>query len=382
MFCVHLVFVRSCTASLGFCSLVWPTLPTTSRDDRRLLAGELLARLNSVRIQHVLERKQECRGDDALSDLGSNAYRVLAQHARPEAESSLTSVQTTVSLLANDPLERRHHALPLAVSARNMHPALHRDVRVGDAGREQLAQGAEVEGVLGCDPALLLEEVLHLLEHGVLQDGVDDEDKRGRDTSEQTQRALVADQSEQGSECRGRLRRRAARQDLLVRLGFARRHACVDDPDGVCEQHGGRPGDGACDHGLDRCELARGPAGFERGFLEEGACPFIPLVVSVLLHQERRRGCTVVVDEVGHGDAEQSGIHARIQPRDALALDDAACSAQCRGLGALRLDLRAGREGDERVGQGHGEQSSTRSGERVRDIVALLGCRALGYRLR
>lgn len=197
--------------------------------------------------------------------------------------SRLTSVQATVSLLADDPLERRHHALPLAVLARNVHPALDRDVRVCDAGCEQLAQGTEVESILGRDSALLLEEVLHLLEHGVLQNGVDDEDKRRRDTGEEAQRALLADQGEQGAERRGRGLRRRAGQDLLVGLGLARRHARVDDPDGVCEQHRGGPGDGARDHGFDRRELARGAAGLERGFLEEGARPFVPWAVSVVL---------------------------------------------------------------------------------------------------
>jgi len=43
-------------------------------DMARLLAGELLARLDGVGVQDVLEREQERSGDDALGDLGANTY--------------------------------------------------------------------------------------------------------------------------------------------------------------------------------------------------------------------------------------------------------------------------------------------------------------------
>lgn len=151
---------------------------------------------------------------------------------------ALTSIQATVALLVDDPLERGHHALPLIALASHVHPALDGDVRVRDARGEQLAQGTEVEGVLGCDTPLLLQEVLHLLEHGVLQDGVDDQHQGRSNTGKEAQGTLLANQSKQSSECGGRLDGRRARQDLLIGLILAGRHACVDDPDGVGEEHG------------------------------------------------------------------------------------------------------------------------------------------------
>ena len=58
---------------------------------------------------------------------------------------------------------------------------------------------------------------------------------------------------------------------------------------------------------------------------------------------------TVVVDKVCDADAEESRVEAGIEAGDALALDDAARGIERRRLGALRFDLGAGREGDERV---------------------------------
>jgi hypothetical protein len=37
-----------------------------------LVAGELLACLYGVRVQHILERKQESRSNNTLSDLGAD----------------------------------------------------------------------------------------------------------------------------------------------------------------------------------------------------------------------------------------------------------------------------------------------------------------------
>ena len=152
---------------------------------------------------------------------------------------ALTSVQASVPLLADNPLKRGAHTVPLIPLARDVHAALDRDVRVGDTRSEQLAQRAHVERIFGCDPPLLLEEVLHLLEHGVLQDGVDHQDQRGSHAGEQAQGSLLADQREQRGERGGRLGGRGSGQYGLVRVVLARRHARVDHPDGVREQHGG-----------------------------------------------------------------------------------------------------------------------------------------------
>ena len=136
-----------------------------------------------------------------------------------------------------------------------MHPALDGDIRVRDARGEELAEGAEIEGVGRGDTALLLEHVLQLLEDGVLQDGVDDEDEGGHDAGEEAQRALIADDGEQGGQGGGRSGGLCAREHLLVGLGLARRHARVDDPDGVGDEDGCAARDGAGDHRLDRGEL-------------------------------------------------------------------------------------------------------------------------------
>ena len=58
---------------------------------------------------------------------------------------------------------------------------------------------------------------------------------------------------------------------------------------------------------------------------------------------------TVVVDKVCDADAEEGRVEAGVEACDALALDDAARGIERRRLGALRFDLGAGREGDERV---------------------------------
>jgi hypothetical protein len=85
---------------------------------------------------------------------------------------------------------------------------------------------------------------------------------------------------------------------------------------------------------------------------------------------------TVIIHEIRNTNPKHGALHARIQPRHALALDDAARGIQCRRLRALGLDLRACGERDERIRQGHAQQTAARTGQRVRDIVALLGSRA------
>jgi hypothetical protein len=129
---------------------------------------------------------------------------------------ALTSIQPRVPLLADDPLERGHHALPLIPLTRNMHPTLHRNIRIRNTRREQLTQRTHIKRILRRDPPLLLEKVLHLLEHGVLQDGVDDEDEGGGYAGEEAQGSFLADQREEGGECGGRLGGHGAREQRLV----------------------------------------------------------------------------------------------------------------------------------------------------------------------
>ncbi|QBZ60971.1 hypothetical protein PoMZ_07917 [Pyricularia oryzae] len=162
----------------------------------------------------------------------------------------------------------------------------------------------------GCDTAPLLDRILELLEQRVLKDGVDNENQRRHDATEQRLGTLVPQQRQQ----RGHGPRRGldlgplddARLRLVCPVGqalfcglfivgsprdllFPRGHACVDDPDGVRDEDGGGPGEGAGQHGLDRGQLARGAAGAHGGLFEKGARPLVP----------------VVVDKVGDGDAEE-----------------------------------------------------------------------------
>lgn len=256
----------------------------------------------------------------------------------------LTFIQPRVALLLDDAAYGLGHALLLAVAG-DVHLALDGDVRVGDGGGEELAEGAEEEGHGGRDVALAagLEHVLHLLEEGVLQYGVDDEDEGGDDAAEEGQRALLPEQGHERADGGGRPRAAlhglgaAAFDDELLRGRerlLARRHARVDDPDGVRQDHGRGPRQRARHHGLGRRQLPRRPPGLGGGgLLEEGPRPLVP----------------VVVDEVGHADAEHGAVEPRVEAGDALARDDALHGRQEVGLGSARLDLGARGERDERV---------------------------------
>lgn len=166
-----------------------------------------------------------------------------------------------------------------------MRPALDRDVRIRQARRGQLAQRAEQEGVARADRRRLappLQRVLQLLEDGVLQDRVDDEDQGRQHAREERAEAFVPEQGAQGVEGGGAPfpRGAGAGEAFFVRWGrrrgLAGRHARVDDPDGVCGDDGGGAGDGAGDHGLEGGELFGGAACALGGALEEGAGPFVP----------------------------------------------------------------------------------------------------------
>lgn len=213
------------------------------------------------------------------------------------------------------------------------------NVRIGDGRREQLAQRAQEEGDGGRDAALLLDGVLELLEQRVLQDGVDDQDQGGQDAGEQRLRALVLEHGQQRPDGAGRLGlllAAAARQQRLVVLGLvlARGHARVEDPDGVRDDDGRRAGERAGHHALGRGQVLGEAAGLlEGGGLEGGARPLVP----------------VVVHKVGHGDAEEGRVEARVQAAESLALDDVLDGLEEGRVGALGLDLGAGGEGDEGV---------------------------------
>jgi hypothetical protein len=164
-----------------------------------------------------------------------------------------------------------------------MHPALHSNVGVRDTRGQQLAQRTQVKGILWCNAPPLLQHLLQLLEDGILEDGVDDQDQGRHDAGEQARRALVTHEGEEGAEGgRGFLCGCGCARERLVRaFRLARCHARVYDPDGVGHEDGGATGEGARHHGFDRGELGGGATGFERGLFEEGASPFVPWMLSV-----------------------------------------------------------------------------------------------------
>lgn len=218
-----------------------------------------------------------------------------------------------------------------------MHLALDGDIRISHAGRKQLTSRAQEESQSGRHLPPLLDGILHLLEEGILQDGVDNQHQGRDDTGEQSLGALILEESQKGADGAGLLGGGSTGQSLILAFGgsgLACGHARVDDPDGVGQNDGGGAGDGAGDHRLNGRELLGGPTGLDGGRLKEGARPFVP----------------VVVDEVGDGDAEQGGGKTGVEAADALAGDNLLDGGEEGGIGrALGFDLGAGGEGDEGV---------------------------------
>lgn len=179
--------------------------PRQSCGGRVLPAGDLPAGGDGVRVEGVFEGEEEGGGDDTLGDLRSDAC-LCKSWSYIHSTCFRTSIQASVPLLADDSAERGQHVLAWPVPAGNVHPRLDGDVWVCDARREQLAERAHVEGILGRDPPLLLHHLLELLEDGVLQDWVDHQHQRRHDAREKARWALVADEGEERAEGRGRLR--------------------------------------------------------------------------------------------------------------------------------------------------------------------------------
>ena len=216
-----------------------------------------------------------------------------------------------------------------------MHPALDRDVRVRDGSGKELAKRTEVEGIGGSNPSSPLNRVLQLLEKGVLKNGVDNQDQRREHTGEESLGTLLLKKVDQGRPSGLWLLGLGAREALFS-LVLARRHAGVHDPDGVGDEHGSAARNSAGDHGLSGSELFRSASGFLSSLLESRARPLVP----------------VVVDEVGHADAEKGGFQPGIQTAQTLALNDMADRIDSRALSALRFDLGAGRQSNEGIAVG------------------------------
>lgn len=135
---------------------------------------------------------------------------------------------------------------------------------------------------------------------------------------------------------------------------FARRHARVDHPDGVCDKDCGGAGEGAGGHGLEGGEFGTRAAGFGGGAFEGGARPLVP----------------VIINEVGDADAKDGAVETRVEAGEALTLDDAADSVWDGGTRPFRLDLGARGEGDEGVCQDHGENPTTWISGLERSVMA------------
>lgn len=275
------------------------------------------AQSNDLVKENVLERKEEGSSQNALGDLGANAL-----------------VEAGVALVLDDAVEGLGHALLLARAAGNVHLALDGDVGVRHRGGKELAEGAQEEGDGGRHLAPRLDGILHLLKERVLKNGVDDQHQRRQDTGEEGLGALLLEESHERGNGRGTTGL-ALVASLEVRLVvvLVGGHASVDDPDGVRHDDGGRAGNGAGNHGLDRGELLAGAAGLDGGGLEEGARPLVP----------------VVVDKVGDADAEQGRVEARVEAGDALARNDLLDSVAELAIGLFGFDLGSGRQGNKRV---------------------------------
>jgi hypothetical protein len=287
----------------------------------------------------------------------------------------ITLVEPCVTLLPDNAAESLAHALLLVAVGRDVHLALDGDVRVGDGGGKELAEGAEKEGNGGRHLALLLDRILHLLEERVLKDGVDDEHQGRDDAGEEGLGPLVLEEGHEGSDgARGLLGPGdGAALDVGLFFLLAGGDASVDDPYGVGDDDGRGAGKGAGQHGLDGGELLAGATSLCGGLLKRGPGPLVP----------------VVVHKVGDADAEESRVDARVKAGDALAGDNLLDSLDKLALGLFGLDLGAGRECDERVPEirladparcikgwdgrlvreDHGQEAAASTGEGVGDIV-------------
>lgn len=292
-----------------------------------LVAETAAARLDHGVIQDVLEGEKESCSKYTLADLGGDSYAHISISIHQYQTARLrthTLVQTSPALLLDNPLDAAVQALLRAISAGNMHPALDRDVRIGNGSGKQLAKGTEVEGIGGSNPSSPLNDVLQLLEEGVLQDGVDDQDQRWEHTREESLGTLLLKEVNQRGPS-GLLLLICGAGETLLRIALARSHAGVDDPDGVGEEHGCAACECTRNHRLDGGKLLGGASGLDSSLFESRARPLVP----------------VIVDKVGHADAEKRGFQTRVESTDTLTLYNVADRIDGRALGALGLDLSA-----------------------------------------
>lgn len=140
-----------------------------------------------------------------------------------------------------------------------MGTGLDSDVWVRDASSSKLAQGSKQEAVSGGHLPAPLEHLLQLLEDGVLENRVDDQDQSWQHAGEEACRTILTDDLEEGGQ---RVRRTfllcdswdfalLSWKNRLAGLRLACSHAGVDDPDRVCDQYSGGTSEGTRSHRLE-----------------------------------------------------------------------------------------------------------------------------------
>ena len=291
----------------------------------QLLCSNLPARRDGIGVQGILEREKERSCDDTLRHFWSNTYTRLVLFLIFKISRTLTPIQPTVPFLLDNPPKRRQHTLLWPILARNMHPALNRNIRIRNTRRQQLPQRPQIKRISRRNPPPLLQTILQLLKNSILQDGINNQHKRRHHTREQPRGTLLPQQRKERPKGRRRLRLRRSRQ-RIIRLRLAGRHPRVNHPDRVRNEHGCAARERTRKHGLHGGEFLAGAPGLERRLFEERPRPFVP----------------VVVDEIGDADAEERRVEAGVEAWDALALDDATGGGERRRRGAFGFDLGAG----------------------------------------
>ena len=119
----------------------------------------------------------------------------------PRSGCRRTLIQPTPPLIPKRiPRHRPHPPLPLLLVVRNMHATLNRDVRIRNTRRQQFPNRPQKKHVPRGRFSPLLQHVSQLLEDGVLQYRIDDENESGQDAGEKRLGAFGAEEFEKGAE--------------------------------------------------------------------------------------------------------------------------------------------------------------------------------------
>ena len=244
------------------------------------------------------------------------------------------------------------------------------DLRVRDARRDELAQGAEPEVVpvaqrlraAARGGAAREHPRLELLERGVLQHGIRHEHERGPDALPQRAHAVLLDDAAERREEReaaqdggGRALARAPRR--------AHRLARVDDPDRVAGDRRRGAGEEPGHDALERRERAEGRGRRAREALGRED------KVARRLEEE-------VVHKVAHANAEERRPEAVVQAEQPLLGEDRADGLDQRLAGLPRaVHRRARRNCHQGVRRGHGHEAARAARTRMHQRLAHHGSR-------